>query len=105
MFAAFICELASAIYCIRVLIHKTYLLVSLIISDVIYVNGGCNSKGEFLNTLPSFGMTSQEWATMQPVSAKRGNHIVRLQGDRTIVAGGRNRSEYRGTCEASDTKP
>ncbi len=87
------------------LIHKTYLLVSLIISDVIYVNGGCNGKGEFLNTLPSFGMTSQEWTTLQPVSEKRGNHIVCLQGDRIIVAGGRNRSEYRDTCEATDTKP
>ncbi len=80
------------------LIHKTYLLVSLIISDVIYANGGCNSKGELLNTLPSLGMTSQEWATLQPVSENRGNHIVCLQGDRIIVAGGRNRSKYRDTC-------
>ncbi len=54
---------------------------------------------------PSFGMTSQEWATLQPVSEKRGNHKVCLQGDRIIVAGGRNRSEYRDTCEATDTKP
>ncbi len=98
MFAAIICELRSAIYFIRVLIHKTYLFVSLIIAGVIYVSGGCNSNGEFLNTLPSFGMTSQEWATMQPVSEKRGNHIVRLQGDRIVVAGGRNRSKYRDTC-------
>ncbi len=99
------CELRSAIYCIRVLIHKTYLLVSLIIPDVIYVNGGCNSTGDFLNTLPSFGMTSQEWATLQPVSEKRGNHIVRLQGDQIIVAGGRNRSKCHNTCQDSDTKP
>ncbi len=89
----------------RVFIHKTYLSVSLIISDVIYVNGGCNGKGKFLNTLPSFGMTSQEWTTLQPVSEKRGNHIVCLEGDRIIVAGGRKRSEYRDTCEATDTKP
>ncbi len=69
------------------------MLLSLIISDVIYVNGGCNSKGDFLNTLASFGMTSQEWAAMQPVSERRGNHIVCIQGDRIIVPGRRNRSK------------
>ncbi len=86
------------------LIHKTFFLVHLIISDVIYVNGCCNTKGDFLNTLPSFGMTSQEWATFQPVSEKRGNHIVCLQGDRIIAVGGRKRSECRDTCGTQSRK-
>ncbi len=78
------------------------MLVILIISDVIYVIGGY-SKGERLNTLQSYDMTTQKLATLHPMLEKRENHAVCLQGDQIIVAGGLNGSEYFDTCEAFDT--
>ncbi len=79
------------------------MLVILIISDVIYVIGG-NSEGDKLNTLLSFDMTTQKWTTLQPMKAKREYHAVCIQGDRIIVAGGYDGSEFLDTCEAFDTK-
>ncbi len=79
------------------------MLVSLIISDVICVIGGY-SKGAAVNTLQSFDMTTQRWTTLQPMKENRSNHAVCLQGDRIIVAGGHNGTEFLDTCEAFDTK-
>ncbi len=80
------------------------MLVTFIILDVIYVIGGRNSKGETVNTLQSFDMTTQVWTTLPPMKEKRETHAVCLQGDRIIVAGGYNGSEFLDTCEAFDTK-
>ncbi len=91
------------------------MLVTLIISDVIYVIGGCNiawsrifdgynSEGVAVNTLQSFDMTTQKWTNLPPMEEKRHSHAVCLQGERIIVAGGHNGSEFLDTCEAFDTK-
>ncbi len=77
--------------------------MSLIISDVVYVIGGY-SKGDRLNSLQSYDMTTHKWTTLQPMKEKRSSHAVCLQGDRIIVAGGQNGSEFLDTCEAFDTK-
>ncbi len=70
-----------------------------------YVIGGCDSKGERLNTLQSYDMTTQVWATLPPMREKRSNHAVCLQGDRIVVAGGsKDLFDYLDTCEAFDTK-
>ncbi len=79
------------------------MLESLIIPDVIYVIGG-ESKLAVVNTLQSFDMTTQRWTTLQPMKETRYIHGVCLQGDRIIVAGGHNGSEFLDTCEAFDTK-
>ncbi len=79
------------------------MLVILIISDVIYVIGGY-SKGDRLNTLLSFDMTTQKWTTLPPMKEKRWWHALCLQQDQIIVAGGHNGSEYLDTCEAFHTK-
>ncbi len=79
------------------------MLVSVIISDVIYVIGGY-SKGAEVNTLQCYDMPTQKWVTLQPMTEKRKYHAVCFQGDRIIVAGGHNGSEYLETCEAFDTK-
>ncbi len=79
------------------------MLVILIISDVIYVIGGY-IKGAKVNSLQSYDMTTQKWATLQPMAEKRDSQAVCLQGDRIIVAGGHNGSEYLDTCESFDTK-
>ncbi len=76
---------------------------SLIIPDDIYVIGGY-IKGAAVNTLQSYDMTRQKWTTLQPMKEMRSSHAVCLQGDRIIVAGGRNGSEFLDTCEAFDTK-
>ncbi len=78
--------------------------MSLIIPDAIYVIGGCNSKGAEVNTLLSYDMITQEWATLPPMKEKRDSHAVCLQGDRIIVAGGDSGTEFLDTCEAFDTK-
>ncbi len=76
--------------------------MSLIIPDVIYVIGGY-IKGAAVNTLQSYDMTTQKWATLPPMKEKRGGNAVCLQGDRMIVAGGYDGSTYVDTCEAFDT--
>ncbi len=78
------------------------MLVILFIPDVIYVIGG-EINGVRLNTLRSYDMTTQRWTTLPTMKEKRSNHAVCLQGDRIIVAGGRNGSEYLDTCQAFDT--
>ncbi len=80
------------------------MLVTFIISDVIYVIGGRNSKGESVNTLQSYDMITQEWANLPPMKEKRAAHAVCLQGDRIIVAGGDSGPRHLDTCEAFDTK-
>ncbi len=80
------------------------MLVTVIISDVIYVIGGCNNEGDEVNTLQSFDMITQAWTTLPPMTETRKYHAVCLQGDRIIVVGGHNGSEYLETCEAFDTK-
>ncbi len=79
------------------------MLVSLIISGVIYVIGGYSGE-DGVNTLQCFDMTTQKWATLQPKKEKRSNAAVCLQGVRIIVAGGYNGSKYIDTCEVFDTK-
>ncbi len=79
------------------------MLVTFIISDVIYVIGGY-SNGDRLNSLQSYDMTTQKWATLSPMKEKRDDHAVCLQVERVIVAGGHNGSEFLDTCEAFDTK-
>ncbi len=79
------------------------MLVTFIISDVIYVIGGI-SMGDRLNTLQSYDMTTQVWTKLQPMREKRDSHAVCLQGDRIIVAGGDSGPEFLDTCEAFDTK-
>ncbi len=76
--------------------NLTNMLASFIISDVICVIGGF-SKGETVNTIYSFNMSTQTWMTLQPMKDKRWNHAVCLQGDRIIVAGGRNKSYHLAT--------
>ncbi len=49
-------------------------------------------------------MTKGEWTTQQPMKEKRDSHAVCLQGDRIIVAGGHNGSDFLDTCEAFDSK-
>ncbi len=80
------------------------MLVTFIISDVIYVIGGRNSKGETVNTLQSYDMTTQTWTTLPPMKEKRDSHAVCFQGDRIIVAGGDSGSGYLDTCEAFNTQ-
>ncbi len=80
------------------------MLVTLIISDVIYVIGGYNNEGAAVNTLQNFDMTTQKWTTLTPMKENRYSHAVCLQGDQIIVAGGHNGTEYLDTCEAFDTK-
>ncbi len=77
--------------------------MSFIISDLIYVIGGC-SKGAAVNTLQSYDMTTQKWATLQPMTEKNSNPAVCHQGDRIIAAGGHNGSNFLDTCEAFNTK-
>ncbi len=77
--------------------------MSLLISDVIYVIRGYR-KGDRLNTLQSYDMALKKWTNLPPMEEKRAGHAVCLQGDRIIVAGGHNGSEYLETCEAFDTK-
>ncbi len=79
------------------------MLVILIVSDVIYVIGGY-SKGERLNTLQSYDLSTQKWAPLPPMKEKRRWHAECLQGDRIIVAGGDNGPRYLDTCEAFDIK-
>ncbi len=76
--------------------------MSLIIPDVIFVIGG-KSKGAEVNSLHSYDMATQKWATLQPMAEKRDCHAVCLQGDRIIVAGGHNGSNWLDTCDAFDT--
>ncbi len=71
------------------IIHKFYVCVYLIISDVVYIISGI-SKGGVLNTLQSYDMTMHKWTTLQPMKEKRDSHAVCIQGDRIIVAGGDN---------------
>ncbi len=78
--------------------------MSLIIPDVIFVIGGRNSKGEIVNSLQSYDMTTQVWTTLPPMKEKRDSHAMCLQGDRIIVAGGYNGSAFLDTCEAFDIK-
>ncbi len=80
------------------------MLVTFIISDVIYVIGGYNNEGDELNTLHSYDMATQTWTTLPPMKEKRYSHVVCLQGDHIIVAGGSNGSEGLDTCEAFDTQ-
>ncbi len=49
-------------------------------------------------------MTTQTWTTLPPMNEKRCWHAVCIQGDRIIVAGGHNGSNFLDTCEAFDTK-
>ncbi len=79
------------------------MLVTLFTLDVIYVIGG-RSKGENLNSLQSYDMTTQKWTNLPPMEEKRAGHAVCIQGDQIIVAGGHNGSEFPDTCEAFDTK-
>ncbi len=74
-----------------------------IISDTIYVIGGY-SKGASVNTFQAYDVATQKWATLQPMTEKREGHTSCIQGDRIIVAGGKNESDYLDTCEAFDTK-
>ncbi len=78
------------------------MLVTLIISDVIYVIGGY-SNGDGLNSLQGYVLATQKWATLPTMKEMRCWHAVCLQGDRIIVAGGHNGSEFLDTCEAFDT--
>ncbi len=77
-------------------------LVLSIISDVIYVIGGC-INGVRVNTFQSYDMKTQEWRILKPMFEKRSSHAVCLQGDQIIVAGGHNGSDYLDTCENYDT--
>ncbi len=79
------------------------MLVTLIISDVIYVIGGYITADR-LYTLQSFDMTTGEWTTLPPMKEKRDSHAVCLQGDRIIVAGGDRGPTYLDTCEAFNIK-
>ncbi len=79
------------------------MLVTLFTLDVIYVIGG-RSKGENLNSLQSYDMTTQNWTTLPPMKEKRYEHAVCVQGDRIIVTGGHNGWEFLDTCEAFDTQ-
>ncbi len=79
------------------------MLITLIIKDVICVIGGY-SKGAEVNTLQSYDMAKQKWATLPPMKERRSNPAVCLQGDRIIVAGGHNGSKYLDTCEAFQAK-
>ncbi len=72
------------------------MLVTLIISDVIYVIGGY-SKGDILNTLQSYDMTTQKWTTLPPMKEKRedwlsvvetaGHRAILIWGDRDMAGG------------------
>ncbi len=74
------------------LFMKRTCFVSLIIPDVIDVIGGY-IKGDRLNTLQSYDLTTQKWTTLPPMKEKRQSHAVCIQGDRIIVAGGHDGSK------------
>ncbi len=84
-------------------IYAFCIFVFSILSNVKCIIDGY-SMGRPGKTLTSYDMSTQEWTTLQPMSEKRDCHVVCLQGDRILAAGGDRGPKYLDTCEAFDTK-